>query len=69
MPRAALPSQTVEAERGALRALKNWLLSTPAENPFADHGVQVRMAGVITQLMERARTDVQSAPPAPRQAD
>lgn len=49
--RTAFPAS--EPERAAIRALKNWLLARPAENPFADQIVRLRIADAIARLSAR----------------
>ncbi|HWV41445.1 hypothetical protein [Pseudorhodoplanes sp.] len=39
-----------EPERAAIRALKNWLLATPGEDPFADQIVRLRIADAIARF-------------------
>jgi hypothetical protein len=39
-----------EPERASIRALKNWLLSTPGESPFDDQIVKLRVAAAIASL-------------------
>lgn len=41
-----------EAERAAIRALKNWLLSMPGEAPFEDPIVRLRIASAIATMSE-----------------
>ena len=39
-----------EPERASIRALKNWLLSTPCENPFDDQIVRLRISAAIASV-------------------
>lgn len=48
--RQAFPAN--ESERAAIRALKNWLLSTPGESPFEDQIVRLRIAAAIASVTE-----------------
>jgi hypothetical protein len=43
-----------EAERASIRALKNWLLAAPAENPFDDQIVRLRIAAAIATVSSAA---------------
>jgi hypothetical protein len=43
-----------EAERASIRALKNWLLATPGESPFADQIVRLRLAAAIATVSSAA---------------
>ena len=36
-----------EPERASIRALKNWLLAAPAESPFQDQMVHLRIADAV----------------------
>jgi hypothetical protein len=50
--RKAFPAS--EAERASIRALKNWLLAAPAENPFEDQLVRLRIAAAIASVSAAA---------------
>jgi len=39
-----------ERERASIRALKNWLLAAPADNPFDDQIVRLRVAAAIATI-------------------
>jgi hypothetical protein len=41
-----------EAETASIRALKNWLLAAPPENPLEDQIVRQRLAAAIAILSE-----------------
>ena len=43
-----------EAERASIRALKNWLLAEPADNPFDDQLVRLRIAAAIATVSAAA---------------
>jgi hypothetical protein len=43
-----------ERERASIRALKNWLLAAPAENPFDDQIVRLRIASAIAAISSSA---------------
>ncbi|HWV54060.1 hypothetical protein [Pseudorhodoplanes sp.] len=43
-----------ERERASIRALKNWMLSAPGENPFEDQLVRVRIAAAIAEISSAA---------------
>jgi hypothetical protein len=43
-----------ETERASIRALKNWLLTMPPENPFADQIVELRIAAAIATVSAEA---------------
>ena len=43
-----------EAERASIRALKNWLLAAPAESPFEDQIVRLRIAAAIATVSSAA---------------
>jgi hypothetical protein len=43
-----------ETERASIRALKNWLLTMPPENPFADQIVELRIAAAIATVSSEA---------------
>jgi hypothetical protein len=43
-----------ESERASIRALKNWLLATPGESPFADQIVRLRIAAAIAAVSSAA---------------
>ena len=49
------PFPASEPERASIRALKNWLLSAPAESPFEDQIVRLRIAAAIANLSARDR--------------
>lgn len=42
-----------DAERASIRALKNWLLASPGENPLDDQIVRLRLAAAIARLSSR----------------
>jgi hypothetical protein len=44
------PFPASEPERASIRALKNWLLSAPAESAFEDQIVRLRIAAAIAEL-------------------
>ncbi len=44
------PFRASEPERASIRALKNWLLSMPAESPFADQINRLRVADDIARV-------------------
>lgn len=58
-PRQAFPAS--DAERAAIRALKNWLLSMPGEAPFADPIVRLRVAAAIATVSEALDKPVRQA--------
>ncbi|MFZ5691593.1 MAG: hypothetical protein ACOY5F_10085 [Pseudomonadota bacterium] len=39
-----------ERERASIRALKNWLLAAPADSPFDDQIVRLRIAAAIASI-------------------
>jgi hypothetical protein len=39
-----------ERERASIRALKNWLLAAPADSPFDDQIVRLRIAAAIAAI-------------------
>jgi hypothetical protein len=43
-----------EAERASIRALKNWLLAAPADSPFDDQIVRLRIAAAIATVSSAA---------------
>jgi hypothetical protein len=43
-----------ERERASIGALKNWLLAAPADNPFDDQIVRLRVAAAIAAISEDA---------------
>lgn len=43
-----------ETERASIRALKNWLLTMPPEDPFADQIVELRIAAAIATVSAEA---------------
>jgi hypothetical protein len=43
-----------ERERASIRALKNWLLSAPADSPFDDQIVRLRIAAAIAAISSSA---------------
>jgi hypothetical protein len=51
-PRRTFPAG--EAERASIRALKNWLLAAPAESPFEDQIVRLRIAAAIAAISSAA---------------
>lgn len=53
--RKAFPAS--EAERASIRALKNWLLAGPAESPFEDQLVRLRIAAAIASVSAAALED------------
>jgi hypothetical protein len=46
--RTAFPAS--ERERASLRALKNWLLAAPADSPFDDQIIRLRIASAIAAI-------------------
>jgi hypothetical protein len=47
-PRQPFPAS--EPERASIRALKNWLFSTPGESPFEDQINRLRIADAIARV-------------------
>jgi hypothetical protein len=43
-----------ERERASIRALKNWLLAAPADSPFDDQIVRLRIAAAIAAVSSAA---------------
>ena len=43
-----------ERERASIRALKNWLLAAPADSPFDDQIVRLRIAAAIAAISSSA---------------
>jgi hypothetical protein len=43
-----------ETERASIRALKNWLLSAPVDDPFDDQMVRLRIASAIATVSSSA---------------
>jgi len=50
------PIPASAAERGAIRALKNWLMQGPGESPLQDQIVRLRIADAIARLAPRRPT-------------
>jgi hypothetical protein len=50
--RTAFPAS--ETERASIRALKNWLLAAPADSPFEDQIVRLRIAAAIANISSAA---------------
>lgn len=46
-----------ETERASIRALKNWLLAAPADSPFEDQIVRLRIAAAIAAISSAALDD------------
>jgi hypothetical protein len=52
VPRTSKRFPASEAERASIRALKNWLLAAPPENPLEDQIVRLRLSEAIAILSE-----------------
>ena len=64
-PPASKRFRASEAETASIRALKNWLLAAPPENPLEDQIVRQRLAAAIAILSEgqdRAQDRAQDRP-------
>ena len=48
------PIKASATERASIRALKNWLLSAPQDNPLQDQIVRLRLADAIANLSRGA---------------
>jgi hypothetical protein len=51
-PRASKRFRASDAEKASIRALKNWLLAAPPENPMDDQIVRQRLSAAIATLSE-----------------
>ena len=49
---AARSFRASETEQASIRALKNWLLAAPPENPLDDQIVRQRLSAAIATLSE-----------------
>lgn len=54
-PRQPFPAS--EPERASIRALKNWLLSTPGESAFEDQISRLRIADAIARISAELERD------------
>jgi hypothetical protein len=55
-----------ETEQASIRALKNWLLAAPSENPLEDQIVRQRLSSAIATLSE---SQGHAAPKPPEKSD
>jgi hypothetical protein len=65
-PRASKRFRASETEQASIRALKNWLLAAPPENPMDDQIVRQRLSAAIATLSE---AQDHSGAKAPKKAD